>query len=125
MPDHIGCVAVTPEYIIGGNWDSKDFYFWDHQGKLIRKVTSETANPYQDIKVIDGKLVGAGSTASRQGAVDWLDLTTASLIRRLPVGNTDHGDPLTRGRHDDLPRRPVVPAGRCASRLFVFPLPAR
>ena len=44
VPDHVGCIAVTPEYLIGGNWDSRDFYIWDHQGKLIRKAPSATGN---------------------------------------------------------------------------------
>src|ERR1043166_2091361 len=35
VDDHIGCIAVTPEFVIGGNWDSRDFYVWDRQGKLI------------------------------------------------------------------------------------------
>src|SRR6266545_4325564 len=30
VPDHIGCIAVTPEFLIGGNWDSRDFYDWSH-----------------------------------------------------------------------------------------------
>ena len=50
VDDHVGCIAVTPEFLIGGNWDSRDFYFWDHQGKLIRKVPSTSANSYQDLK---------------------------------------------------------------------------
>src|SRR5262245_25225248 len=50
VADHIGCLAVTPEYLIGGNWDSRNFYLWDRKGNLIRKTTSETNNAYQDIK---------------------------------------------------------------------------
>src|SRR5262249_15328960 len=46
VPDHIGCIAVNSEYVVGGNWDSRDFYLWDHRGKLIRKIASATGNAY-------------------------------------------------------------------------------
>src|SRR2546423_13107619 len=42
VTDHIGCIAVTPEFLIGGNWDSRDFYVWNHRGQLIRKIASVT-----------------------------------------------------------------------------------
>lgn len=124
VADHIGCVAVTPEYIIGGNWDSRDFYVWDHKGKLLRKVASDTGNAYQDVKIRDGLVVASGVLADRKGAVDWLDPVTFRLLRRVPVGNTDKGEPLTRegmtlfrGQLWFLPEDGV-------SRLFTFDLPA-
>jgi hypothetical protein len=96
VPDHIGCLAVTPDFVIGGNWDSRDFYVWDHTGKLIRKVASSTANAYQDLKVVNGSLVASGNLAGRQGAIDWLELPSTRLLRRLSVPNTERGDPFTR-----------------------------
>jgi len=72
VPDHIGCLAVTPEFLIGGNWDTRDFYFWDHHGKLIQKVASQTGNAYQDMKFDQGMLIASGLLADRSGAIDWL-----------------------------------------------------
>jgi len=95
VDDHIGCIAVTPKFLIGGNWDSRDFYFWDHQGKLIRKVSSTTGNAYQDIKFRDGHVVGSGTLVGGRAAVDWLDLSIG-LVRRLELGKTDRSQPYTR-----------------------------
>jgi hypothetical protein len=96
VPDHIGCIAVTPEFIIGGNWDSRDFYLWDRTGKLIRKVSSQTGNAYQDLKFDGGFLIGAGSIRDRGGAIDWMELPSFRLTRRVDVGQTDRGASLTR-----------------------------
>ncbi len=123
VPDHIGCVAVTPEFIIGGNWDSRDFYVWDHSGKLIRKVTSDTANAYQDVKVRDGSLVASGTTAGKKGAIDWLSMPSFKLDRRLPVANTDKGDPYTREGMTIFNGQLWLLPEDSSSRLFVFRLP--
>src|SRR5207247_9929150 len=29
VADHIGCVAIAGDFVIGGNWDSRQFYVWD------------------------------------------------------------------------------------------------
>ncbi|MCU1327528.1 MAG: hypothetical protein JWN34_2898 [Bryobacterales bacterium] len=42
VEDHIGRIAVTPDWIIRGNWDGREFYVWDHKRTLLRKVTSDT-----------------------------------------------------------------------------------
>ena len=31
VADHIGCVAAGPDFLIGANWDSRDFYIWDRR----------------------------------------------------------------------------------------------
>jgi glutamine cyclotransferase len=123
VADHIGCVAVTPEFVIGGNWDSRDFYVWDHAGKLIRKVSSETGNAYQDLKFADGKLVGSGTLAGRKGAIDWLEMPSMKLARRLPVGNTDKGEPLTREGMTLRGNQVWLLPEDGASRLMMFALP--
>jgi hypothetical protein len=122
VADHIGCVAVTPEFIIGGNWDSKDFYVWDHSGKLIRKVTSDTGNAYQDLKFVGGKLVASGLRAGKQGAVDWLEWPSLRLSRRVAVPNTDRGVPLTQEGMTIFNGRLLLLPEDGPSRLFVFPL---
>jgi hypothetical protein len=124
VPDHIGCLAVTPEYIIGGNWDSRDFYVWDHQGKLIRKVASATGNAYQDMKVQDGVLVASGNIGGK-GAVDWLDLASFQLQHRMNMGNTDTGAPYTREGMTLFQHQLWLLPEDGASRLFQFELPKR
>ena len=122
VDDHIGCIAVTPELLIGGNWDSRDFYVWDHQGKLIRKVPSTSGNSYQDFKFRDGQLVASGLLAGGKGAIDWLDLSM-SLVRRLPMGNTDRSQPLTREGMTLFENRLWLLPEDGDSRLYVFELP--
>ena len=121
VPDHIGCVAVTPEFIIGGNWDSRDFYVWDHRGKLIRKVASKTANAYQDLKFVAGHVVASGTLAGANGAIDWLTPDSFRLERRLEVPNTDHGAPFTREGMTIFNDRLWLLPEDAPSRLFVFP----
>jgi hypothetical protein len=35
----------------------RDFYVWDHKGKLIRKAASTTLNSYQHLKWVSGSIV--------------------------------------------------------------------
>ena len=42
VADHIGCVAVNQDVIVGGNWDSRDLYVWDRSGKLLNKIANPT-----------------------------------------------------------------------------------
>ena len=121
--DHIGCIAVTPQFLIGGNWDSREFYIWDHQGKLIRKAPSASGNAYQDLKFRAGQLVASGVLAGGGGAIDWLDVSTMSVIKRLPLGNTDRAQPFTREGMTLFENRLWVLPEDGDSRLFVFELP--
>jgi hypothetical protein len=122
VPDHIGCVAVTPDLIVGGNWDSRDLYVWDHRGALIRRVASATANAYQDLKVVAGSLVASGTMAGAKGAIDWLNLDSFRLERRLAVLNTDRGEPFTREGMSIFNDRLWLLPEDAPSRLFIFPL---
>ena len=96
VPDHMGCIAVTPEFLIGGNWDSRDFYFWDRQGKLIRKIASPNETAYQDMKFDAPYVVASGLLPGRKGAIDWLALPGLTRVHRIEAGNTDRGDAFTR-----------------------------
>ena len=122
-PDHIGCLAVTPDLLIGGNWDGRDFYLWDHQGNLKRKVSSTTGNSYQDLKFRDGKLVASGLLPDRKSAIDWLDATTFTLLHRLPLGQTDRNQPLTREGMTLFEKQIWLLPEDGNSRLFVFDIP--
>lgn len=121
VPDHIGCLAVTPEYIIGGNWDSRDFYFWDHRGNLIRKLASTTGNAYQDMKFDGSRIVASGNLADHTGAVDFLDYPSLHLTRRIKVGKTDRGAILTREAMTVFKGAIGLLPEDVNSRLFIFP----
>jgi hypothetical protein len=122
VPDHIGCIAVTPEFLIGGNWDSREFYIWSHRGKLIRKAPSTTGNAYQDMKFQAGQLVASGVLADGSGAVDWLDLRSLRLLRRLSAGVTDRGVLFTREGMALSDNRLLLLPEDGPSRLFIFKL---
>src|SRR5262249_9745034 len=96
VSDHIGCVAVTPEYVIGGNWDSLVFYVWDHNGKLLRTVDNETHNAYQDMKFDGRYIVASGLLSDGSGAIDWIDFPSFHLVHRLKAESTDRQVPFTR-----------------------------
>jgi hypothetical protein len=91
IPDHIGCVAAGSDVLIGGNWDSRKFYIWDRKGKLLRTVDNPTPNGYQDIKFVEGRLVGGGVLPGKTGAIDWLDYPSFRLVRRIEAGQTSRG----------------------------------
>jgi hypothetical protein len=121
-PDHIGCIAAAPDFLVGGNWDSKDFYFWDRQGRLIRKAPSTTAVAYQDMKFEGGRIVASGSMADHSGAIDWLEYPSLHLARRIHADTNDRGVLYTREAmaiHGD--RLVLVPEDG-PSRVFVFDL---
>lgn len=91
VEDHIGCIAVAETELIGGNWDTRELYIWSKQGKLLRKVKNPTDNAFQDIKFVDGQLVGSGLLPDKSGAIDWLEYPSLRPIRRLSAGRTDRG----------------------------------
>ena len=95
VPDHIGCVAVTPDSLIAGNWDSKQFYVLNMTGKQLRVIDNPSHNSYQDIKFDHGMLVASGTFTHSTGSVDWYTWPSMKLLRSLPFGTTDHGVPYT------------------------------
>jgi hypothetical protein len=122
VADHIGCIAVTPEFLIGGNWDSKEFYVWDHQGRLIRKIATPTDNGYQDMKFDANQIVASGILADKTGAIDWLDFPSFRLIKRVKAGNTDRGVLFTREGMAIRGKQLMLLPEDDASRVFVFDL---
>jgi hypothetical protein len=125
VADHIGCIAVTPEFLIGGNWDSKEFYFWDHSGRLIRKVASPTDNGYQDMKFDSGQIIASGVLPGGTGGIDWLDFPSLRLTKRVKAGNTDRGVLYTREGMAIRGNQLLLLPEDEASRLFVFDLGVR
>ena len=120
VADHIGCVAANPAGLIGGNWDSRDFYVWDRLGRELRKIPNPTANAYQDMKFAGDRLVASGLLPGRTGAVDWLDYPSLQLRRRVAAGKTDRGVEYTREGMTVRGGRLYLLPEDGPSRLFVF-----
>jgi hypothetical protein len=122
VADHIGAVAVVPEGLLGANWDARDFYVWDRQGRQLKKF----ANPYpaaiQDMKFIDGRLVVSGILPDRTGAVDWLQWPSLKRSRRITMGKTDRGVPYTNEGMTIRDSKLWLLPEDTPSRLFVFRL---
>jgi hypothetical protein len=95
VADHLGCVAVTSNRLIAGNWGSRQLYVLDLQGKQLRVVDNPETNQYQDIKFVDGMLVASGTFNHSSGAVDWFRWPSMKLVRRIRSGVTDRGVPYT------------------------------
>ena len=91
VADHIGAIAVVPEGLLGANWDARDFYLWDKQGRLLRKFANPSPLAVQDMKFRDGRLVVSGLLPDHSGAVDWLAWPSLERERRVPAGQTNRG----------------------------------
>lgn len=122
VPDHIGCIAANRDVLVGGNWDSRDLYVWDHRGRLLRKVANSTGNGFQDLKLAGGRLIGGGLLPGRIGAIDWLDFPSLRPVRRLTTGNTDRGQPYTREGMAIRGGRLYLLPEDGPSRLFIYRL---
>ena len=122
VSDHIGCIAATSGTLVGANWDSRDFYVWDRNGKLIRKAPNPTPNAYQDLKFAGGQLAGGGLLPGRTGALDWLEYPALRLLRRIIPGSTDRGVPYTNEGMAIRGDRLLLLPEDSPSRLFEFRL---
>lgn len=121
VPDHIGCVAATPEFLIGGNWDSREFYVWNRHGQLIRKVPNTSGNNYQDMKFDSPHIVASGVFPDNAGgAIDWLDFPDFHVTRRLTAGNTDRNLPFTSEGMAIRANRLLLLPEDDQSRVFIF-----
>ena len=124
VADHIGCIAVMGNRLIGGNWDSRDFYVWDRKGNLKRKIPNTTGNAYQDIKFDSGSIVASGLLlADRSGAIDWLHRKSFTLQVRRAVGKTDRGASYAREGMTIRGHALMFLPEDGPSRLFTFQLP--
>jgi hypothetical protein len=123
VPDHIGCVAAAEGRLWGGNWDARILYEWRYDGTSVRKSQNPTGTSYQDLKWVQGDLVGGGLRGGGEGAVDWLDPESLALRRRLTAGKTDRGVTYTHeGMAIHQNRLYLLPEDGPESRLFVFRL---
>lgn len=120
VADHIGCLAVGPTGLLGGNWDSRMLYLWRPDGTEIRRTPNPHATSYQDLKFADGQWLGGGGLSRQQGAVDFLDRETYALRRRILVHHTDRGLSLTHEGVAYVNRTLYFLPEDDPSRLFVF-----
>jgi hypothetical protein len=96
VQDHIGALAITPEGLLGANWDGRDFYVWNRQGRQLRKFTNPHPVAIQDIKLVEGQLVIGGLLMEgRSRVIDWLEWPSLKLVRRISAGKTDRGVSFT------------------------------
>lgn len=91
VADHIGCVAVTKDGLIAGNWSSRKLYVFDSEGRQVRAIDNPSANQFQDIKFVKGELVGSGNITKTTGAVEWFAWPSMKLVRSVRSGMTDRG----------------------------------
>ena len=88
VPDHLGCVAASDRMLIAGNWDSKLLYVFDLADHApVRVLPNPSRTKFQDIKLVDGQLVGGGSLNHHGGSIDWIDWPSMTLTRSLKSGN--------------------------------------
>lgn len=91
VADHIGCVAASGSGLVAGNWDSRQLYVFDREGRQTRVVNNPSATRYQDIKFAAGKLVGSGALGQKVGAIDWFAWPSMTLLDSRAAGATDRG----------------------------------
>ncbi len=59
--DHIGAVATDgSKFIFGMNWDAREMYIWDINGKFLKKIPNKRNIAYQDIEYANGILYCSG-----------------------------------------------------------------
>jgi hypothetical protein len=122
--DHIGCVAVAPGLVVGGNWDSREFYVWDLRGHLVRRFPNGQPTRYQDMKFLGDRLVASGPLSTSSGAIDWLEWPSMRLGRQILGGKTDRNMLYNReAMAIDAEFIYLLPEDG-PSRLFIFRYPA-
>jgi hypothetical protein len=90
VKDHIGAIAATPKgTLVGANWDAKDLYKWDRNGKQHHKAENPSGLAIQDMKFVRGQLVCGGLQPNKSGAIVWIDLQSMKVIRQIALGRTD------------------------------------
>jgi len=101
IDDHIGGVAVDGQgTVYAANWDCREIYSFDEQGKLLQRVKNPTGVAYQDIEWQEGLLLGTGRireggrSLSVVDAIDptkWRHVRRYRLLGKLRSGGNDFG----------------------------------
>ena len=121
VPDHIGCIAVSPEEIAGGNWDARTLYRWTRDGRQVAAKPNPTGLRVQDWKFDAGALVASGLT-STGGEVRWLDPQSFATRRTISAGLTDRRVAYTHEGMEIASGRLYLLPEDAPSRVFVFAL---
>ena len=121
--DHIGAIAVTPEGLIGANWDAQQFYVWTKSGRLLRKIANPTGLAIQDMKFANGELIASGLFKDGSGAILWLEWPSLRELRRINAGKTSLGVAFTHEGFAVYGRTLFLLPEDNPSRLFQFELP--
>ncbi len=102
VDDHIGAVAVdSAGTIYAANWDAEEFYLFDRDGTLKRKVINPTGVAYQDFEWHDGRLLGTGRIGSgrtARGVVDSIDPKGWRHVARYVLAGTSRTGQRNFGR---------------------------
>jgi hypothetical protein len=118
--DHIGCLAIRGDLIVGGSWGSRTLYSWTRDGKQLSRQPNPFPTEWQDLKFDGDLLLGSGGLSKSTGAIEWLRWPGLELVRRITTGVTDRG--LTYS-HEGMAYRGgklyLLPED-APSRLFVF-----
>ncbi len=125
VADHIGCVAASPEALIGGNWDSRVLYRWSREGRERGRWPNPGRTGYQDLKAVDGFLLASGIAGRETGWLEWLDLRDFTIRRRVEAGRTDRGVLFTQEGMTFRDGRLYLLPEDDPSRLFVFTPPGQ
>ena len=115
--DHIGCLTVVGDQLLGGNWDARQFYTWSRDGRQLSVRDNPNAAHYQDVKWRLGRLVAGGL---KPDLVEWLEPDSLRPTESVTVGKTDRGAPLTREGMDYRDGRLYLLPEDSHSRVFVF-----
>lgn len=87
VKDHIGGIVYNhkKQTLIGLNWDTLDFYEWNLQGKLLRKVSNtDPSLAFQDCKFIPRQSILCGGTRKdKGGGVALVELGQFKTIHEL------------------------------------------
>jgi hypothetical protein len=99
VADHLGCVAAADDYLIAGNWDSKQLYIIDlNDAAQMRVVPNPSPTHYQDMKIIDGQLVAGGNLTRHSGSIDWIEYPSMKILQTLRTGETSRRKPFAHVR---------------------------
>jgi alpha-L-fucosidase len=121
VPDHIGCLALFGDRLIGGNWDARTIYEWTLDGRLLQKRENPHALRVQDWKS-DGGLLAAAGLNNSGGELRWLDPHTLETRRLLELGATSRNINYGREGMDIAAGKLYLLPEDSPSRVFVFAL---
>jgi hypothetical protein len=121
--DHIGAIAVTPDSLIGANWNAEQFYVWTKSGQLKQTVNNPTGVAIQDMKFVNGVLIAGGLLKDGSGAIVWLSWPGLKELRRVTTGKTDRGVALTHEGLAVVGKYLYLLPEDSPSRLFAFETP--